>query len=50
MAQKQIKDFGASVRERLLQLSRKTDRSFDAVLRQYGQERFLYRLSISPPG
>ena len=48
MAQKQIKNFGASVRERLLQLSRKTDRSFDAVLRQYGQERFLYRLSISP--
>ncbi|MBN2035804.1 MAG: nucleotidyl transferase AbiEii/AbiGii toxin family protein [Chitinispirillaceae bacterium] len=48
MAQKQIKDLGASVRERLLQLSRKTDRSFDAVLRQYGQERFLYRLSISP--
>jgi predicted nucleotidyltransferase component of viral defense system len=48
MAQKQIKDYGASVRERLLQLSRKTDRSFDAVLRLYCQERFLYRLSISP--
>ncbi|MBN2036015.1 MAG: nucleotidyl transferase AbiEii/AbiGii toxin family protein [Chitinispirillaceae bacterium] len=48
MTQKQIKDFGASVRERLLQLSRKTDKSFDSVLRQYCQERFLYRLSISP--
>ena len=48
MAQKQIKDFGASVRERLLQLSRKTGKSFDSVLRQYCQERFLYRLSISP--
>jgi hypothetical protein len=48
MAQKQIKDFSASVRERLLQLSRKTDKSFDSVLRQYCQERFLYRLSISP--
>jgi predicted nucleotidyltransferase component of viral defense system len=48
MAKKQIKDIGASVRERLLQLSRKMNRSFDAVLRQYGQERFLYRLSISP--
>jgi predicted nucleotidyltransferase component of viral defense system len=48
MAQKQIKNISASVRERLLQLSKKTDKSFDAILRLYGQERFLYRLSVSP--
>jgi predicted nucleotidyltransferase component of viral defense system len=47
MTQKKIKDIAASVRERLLNLSKKAERSFDAVLRQYCQERFLYRLSIS---
>ncbi len=47
MTQKKITNFGASVRERLLQLSRKTNRSFEAVLRQYCQERFLHRLSVS---
>lgn len=48
MAQKEIKNVAASVRERLLNVAKKAERSFDAVLRQYCQERFLYRLSISP--
>jgi predicted nucleotidyltransferase component of viral defense system len=48
MTQKQIKDMAASVRERLLLLAKQTQRSFDSVLRLYCQERFLYRLSISP--
>ena len=39
---------GASIRARLLNLARKTRRDFDALLLQYCQERFLYRLSISP--
>lgn len=47
MTNKTVSDFGASARERLLQLSRKTNRSFEAVLRQYGQERFLFRLAAS---
>jgi predicted nucleotidyltransferase component of viral defense system len=47
MAQKQIKNMAASVRERLLQLAKRTERSFDTVLRLYCQERFLYRLSVS---
>ena len=48
MGGKEIKDMAASVRQRLLQLARSTGRSFDAVLRLYCQERFLYRLSVSP--
>jgi len=45
---KQIKDINASVRARLLNIARGAGRNFDAVLLQYFQERFLYRLSISP--
>jgi len=45
---KQIKNVPASVREKLLQLSKQTKKSFDMILRLYCQERFLYRLSISP--
>lgn len=39
---------GASVRQRLLNRSRETGRPFDELLRFYGMERFLYRLSVSP--
>jgi len=48
MKNKQIKDMGASVRARLLDMAKKTGRDFDAVLVRYFQERFLYRLSRSP--
>src|SRR3972149_4891718 len=48
MKNKQIKDIGASVRARLLDMAKKTGRDFDAVLVRYFQERFLYRLSRSP--
>lgn len=48
MKNKMIKDIGASVRARLLNMAKKTGRDFDAVLVRYFQERFLYRLSRSP--
>src|SRR3990172_2947179 len=48
MKNKQIKDIGASVRARLLDMAKKTGKDFDAVLVRYFQERFLYRLSRSP--
>jgi predicted nucleotidyltransferase component of viral defense system len=44
---KQIKNLTASVKTRLLNIAKQTDRDFNAVLLQYFQERFLYRLSIS---
>ncbi|MBA4313540.1 MAG: hypothetical protein C0417_13025 [Chlorobiaceae bacterium] len=44
---KQIKDLTASVKARLLNIAKQTNRDFNAVLLQYFQERFLYRLSIS---
>ena len=47
MAQKQIKDIAASVRARLLNLSKLQGKEFDSILLQYFQERLLYRLSIS---
>lgn len=45
---KQVKDIAASVRARLLNIAKGAGRNFDALLLQYFQERFLYRLSISP--
>jgi predicted nucleotidyltransferase component of viral defense system len=48
LSKKITKNVGASIRARLLNLARKTGRDFDALLLQYCQERFLYRLSISP--
>jgi len=48
MPKETIKDIGASVRARLLSVAKKSGRDFDAVLLQYMQERFLYRLSLSP--
>ncbi len=48
MKKKEIKDLGASIRARLTNIAKETKRDFDALLLQYFQERFLYRLSISP--
>jgi len=48
MAGKAVKNSAASIRARLLNVAKITGRDFDAVLLQYFQERFLYRLSISP--
>ena len=48
MKRKEIKELGASIRARLTNIARETKRDFDAILLQYIQERFLYRLSISP--
>ncbi|MEE9449556.1 MAG: nucleotidyl transferase AbiEii/AbiGii toxin family protein [Ignavibacteriaceae bacterium] len=47
MMNKEIKNIGASMRDRLLNLSKETSRDYNALLRQFFQERFLYRLSIS---
>ncbi len=41
------KDMAASVRQRLLNLSRDEGRVFDVVLVTYGLERLIYRLSVS---
>ncbi len=48
MKRREIKNLAASVRARLTNLARETKRDFDAILLQFFQERFLYRLSISP--
>jgi predicted nucleotidyltransferase component of viral defense system len=48
MAKETVKDTAASVRARLLNVAKMSGRDFDAVLLQYMQERFLYRLSLSP--
>lgn len=45
---KETQNIAASVRARLLNMARTSGRDFDALLLQYMQERFLYRLSISP--
>src|SRR4030066_571229 len=45
---REVKDLGASIRARLTNIAKETKRDFDALLLQYFQERFLYRLSISP--
>ncbi len=44
---KEIKDKAASVKARLLNLSRRTNIEFDALLLRYLQERFLCRLAVS---
>ena len=41
------RDVAASVHQRLLNKSRETRRPFDELLRYFGMERFLYRLSKS---
>lgn len=47
MSQRQIKNVGASVRERLLMLARERREDFNFILNSYGVERLLYRLSKS---
>jgi len=42
------RDIGASVRERLLNLSRAQGRPFQELLQYFAMERFLYRLARSP--
>jgi hypothetical protein len=41
-------NIAASVRQRLLNLSRERQETFELLLSRYGAERLLYRLSISP--
>ena len=45
---KNIKNIAASARARLLAVAKDSGRDFNSILLQYFQERFLYRLSISP--
>lgn len=42
------KDVGASVRARLLALARQREEDYQSLLTRYANERFLYRLSVSP--
>jgi predicted nucleotidyltransferase component of viral defense system len=44
----QKKNRGASIWALLLNIARKQSRDYNALLIQYAQERFLYRLSVSP--
>lgn len=44
---KEIKNIAASVRERLRNISVESGKDFQSIIRQFIQERFLYRLSIS---
>jgi hypothetical protein len=48
MKERPAKNVAASVRQRLLNLSRDRNEPFDLVLVRYGLERFLYRIGISP--
>lgn len=43
-----MKNVAASVRARLMNLSRESDRPFQEVLQYYGLERFLYRFAQTP--
>lgn len=45
---KEIRNVGASVRARLLQLAKASGQSFDLVLTRFALERLLFRLSRSP--
>jgi predicted nucleotidyltransferase component of viral defense system len=45
---KEIRNLGASVRARLLRLSKENGQSFDLVLTRFALERLLFRLSQSP--
>lgn len=45
---KEISNTGASIRVKLLNIAKKSDRDYNALLNQFFQERFLYKLSLSP--
>lgn len=47
MSKKDIKDLGASIQQRLLNLAKESNRPFDEVLQYYMIERFIDRLSQS---
>lgn len=47
MKDRPIKNLPASIRQRLLQVSKSSGRPFQEVLQYYAMERFLYRLSVS---
>jgi hypothetical protein len=47
MSKEQIKNLSASVRDRLLKISRERKEDFQFILTRYANERFLYRLSRS---
>ncbi len=47
MSSKPVKNLAASVRQRLTNLARNSQRPFQEVLQHYAMERFLYRLSQS---
>jgi hypothetical protein len=44
---KPVRDIGASVRARLLNLAKERNQPFELLLTRFAHERFLYRLSIS---
>ena len=44
---KKVKNISISVKEKLKNISKSSGKDFNKVLRQYIQERFLYRLSKS---
>src|ERR1051326_5152877 len=47
---KPVKDVAASIRQRLLNNAKSTNRPFQEVLQYFAMERFLYRLTQSPHG
>lgn len=47
MNKREVKDVAASVRQRLQNRARDTDRPFSEILQYYAMERFLFRLSKS---
>lgn len=47
MSRDSLKNVGASVRQRLLNVSREQNTDFGVILSNYALERFLYRLGIS---
>lgn len=48
MTSKQIRNYPASVHQRLLNLAHERGEEFNRILQRYVAERFLYRLTISP--
>ena len=50
MKRREVKNIAASIRQRLLNEARATDRPFNELLQYFAMERFLYRLSKSPHG
>jgi len=47
MKERTLKNMAASVRSRLLNIARQSGKPFDQILFLYGQERFLFRLSLT---